>query len=102
MFQPASESECRRPMSQLKDKLSRQKEFVLTQPFSLCRPSTGWAGPTHTLTHTHAREGNMLSLPTHTFISSGDTHTDTPRILFSRICGPSCPKLTHKTNRRSK
>ena len=80
-FQSKFKSEGKsRLMSQLKDR-QKKNEFFLTQILS--RPSVDWMRPPK-----FGVPSALLSLQIQKLISSRNTFTDTPRIMFNQVSGP--------------
>ena len=79
-FQSKFKSEGKsRLMSQLKDR-QKKNEFFLTQVLS--RPSVDWMRPPK-----FGVQSALLSLQIQKLISSRNTFTDTPRIMFNQVSG---------------
>ena len=67
--------------------------------FCLLRPSTDWMRPTHTM------EGNLFTQSPliYTLISSKNTLTERPRIMFDQVSGHhGMAKLTYKINHHNR
>ena len=84
----------KKPMSQLRDNRQR-REFFLTWPFTLCRPSADWMRPIH------VGEGKPLTLPPIQMgTSSRNPPTDIPSYNVQQIIWVPCGlvKLAPETN----